>query len=74
MRVASLLNLSDEAMPSIIIDDLIDAACGCLDQFCERNMPDSIEKTLLEKAFKDGDHGMSRLQALVERFEKSHST
>jgi hypothetical protein len=40
--------------------------------FCERDMPDSLERTFIKSAYKKGDS--SRLQALVAKYEKAIQT
>ncbi len=47
----------------------MDAARDCLDQYRERSMDDTLERTMVDRAVKESNS--SRLQALIERFEQA---
>jgi hypothetical protein len=53
-------------------DELLDAACDCLDLYSERGMPNTCEILMFERTIKE--RNSSRLQVLVARFEKAIRT
>jgi hypothetical protein len=60
----------NEFVPPIsLLDELMDAAYDCLQQFRARDMPDTIERSMLDKALTESNP--PRLRALLSRFEKA---
>jgi hypothetical protein len=57
------------AVPPCSLDELMDAAYDCLEQFRDRGMPDTVERNILDRAFTSNNS--SRLLALVAKFEKA---
>jgi hypothetical protein len=50
ISISSLTDMSDEAALPHSVEDLIDTACDCLEQYRERSMDDKLERTLVDKA------------------------
>ncbi len=67
--IFSLTDMSDEAAPPRSLEELMNAACDCLEQFRERSMDDKLERTLVDKAVHQDSSAL--FQALVARFEKA---
>ncbi len=65
-----MINMSDEPAPSLDLDELVtvDKAYECPSLFRKRNMPDSLERTLVEElAFKAANEKRQPLKAPESR-------
>jgi hypothetical protein len=78
MSISSLIDMpyeghENEAVPPVsLLDELMHAAYDCLQQFRARGMPDTVERSVLDKAFTESTQSNSpRLRALISRFEKA---
>jgi hypothetical protein len=59
--IAHIIHMSDEPALSLDVDVLVNEAYECLSLFRKRDMPDSLERTLVEKAVKADDATRKRL-------------
>jgi hypothetical protein len=58
--LCSLTDMSDKAAPPRSLDELIEAACDCLEQYRERSMDDKLERALVDKAVQQTIHQGSK--------------
>jgi hypothetical protein len=59
--IAHIIHMSDEPAMSLDVDVLVNEAYECLSLFRKRDMPDSLEITLVEKAVKADNATRKRL-------------
>jgi hypothetical protein len=68
-RIAHIIHMSDEPAPSLDLDELVDETYKCLAQFRKRDMPDSLERTIVDSEKVINADNAKRLQALIVTFQ-----